>query len=315
MASTLGRGDFILVSKVHYGARTPNTWLHLPLTFRKIWFTDWNSYWDLPDLRLPIGRLWGFSAVNRGDLVVFNFPKESNYPIELRTPYIKRCVAVAGDTLSIKQLNIIINSTHEPTPLGRQYQYFVSTTSEINPNFWIKYQISEYQRVNVDSGVAYSVHTTPAKMQIFKELAFVKGIIRQQKPIENRNPEVFPQHNEFAWNEDNLGALVIPAKGMSMPMTTQNVILYAHLIRQYEIYEGRRKVEIKANRLYINGKEIKKYTFQQDYYFMIGDNFHNSMDSRYWGFVPQDHIIGKAVFIWLSLGDSGIRWNRLGTIR
>jgi signal peptidase I len=315
MEGTLLRGDFIFVSKLHFGARTPSTILHLPLTFRYIWFTDWNAYLDVDWLRLPITRFPAMFGVKRGDLMVFNYPLEPNLPIELRTPFIKRCVALSGDTLAIQNLDIYINGKLQAPPFGRQYQYYLSAASEIRDEFFKEHQIYEYQRIKGDSGVSYSIQATQEKMGAFKKLAFVKGIIRQQKTTESRNPEIFPHHSEFTWNEDNFGPLVIPAKGMTMPMTKQNVILYAQLIRDYEIYDGKRQVEINNNRLYINNQEIKNYTFQQDYYFVMGDNFHNSQDSRYWGLVPQDHLIGKAFAIWYSLDESGVRWNRLGGVR
>ena len=318
MEGTLMTGDFILVSKFHYGARTFSTPLHIPLTHQKIWGTNTPSYVDwspFPITRFPLGK------VKQNDLVVFNYPLDFKHPIELKTPYIKRCVAVAGDTLEIKQAKVFVNSQEIKNIPQKQFHYYVSTDYEISDLFFQKYGIREYSSMKLERGVGYHVYTTPAKIKYFKKLSFFNKATIIPLIEGLRNPNIFPKNKEFAWNEDNFGALIVPAKGMSLPMTRLNVLLYGNLIKNFEIYGGRQHVEIKGEDLLINGSKVNEYTFQQDYFFMLGDNFHNSVDSRFWGLVPKDHIIGKAFFIWLSLDqqknwfDGKIRWNRVGTVR
>ncbi len=299
MEGTLWRGDFILVSKWHYGARTPNTWLQLPLTFRKIWFTSWNSYVDFPHARLPITRLPALSSVKRGDLLVFNYPKDLAYPIELRTPYIKRCVAIAGDTLQIEAGKIFINGQQTAPIHTRKYRYFIQSSKKMD--------LPDQIPVKTDKGFGYYIDATRAEVQALGKRTEITEIILQNQPKEQSQTGIFPQNTALGWNEDNFGALVVPRKGMTITLSAHNLMLYGQLIKDYEIYGDAHKV--------VAGRQVHTYTFQQDYFFVLGDNFHNSADSRFWGFVPQDHLIGKAFFIWFSVGkDRNIRWNRIGAV-
>jgi len=150
-----------------------------------------------------------------------------------------------------------------------------------------------------------------------KKFPFVNGVEIQKEPAGQADPRVYPSLPEkFSWNADNFGPLVIPAKGMTITIDSTTLPLYELVIRKYENNE---KIEVKAGKLYIDNNEVNSYTFKQDYYFMMGDNRHNSLDSRFWGFVPADHIVGKAVFIWLSLDYNAnliekIRWKRLFSV-
>lgn len=315
MEGTLWRGDFILVSKWHYGARTPNTWLQMPLTFRKIWFTAWDSYVDFPEARLPITRLPALAPVKRGDLVVFNYPKELSYPIELRTPYIKRCVAVAGDTLQIVAGKVQVNGQETPKIPTRKYRYFIQSTAKIADNFFKKNHLEDYKTVKIDVGFGYMIDATRQEIEALGKLPEVKQIIMQSQPVAQRQSDIFPQNGLKDWNEDNFGALIVPRKGMTVQMSAHHLALYGQLIKDHEIYGTHKRVEIKNNQLYLDGRKVKQYTFQQDYFFMLGDNFHNSADSRFWGFVPQDHLIGKAFYVCFSLApDKTIRWDRIGSV-
>jgi len=319
MEGSLLVGDFLFVSKVHYGARTPQTPLQVPLTHRDIWGTNIPSY--VSWIQLPSWRLPGLSSVQRNDVVVFNYPAELETPMDLRLNYIKRCIAVAGDTIEIKDMQIAVNGKKVKNPSMTQFAYKIVTNTEINNRVFDNLGIKERRR----RFNGYTVWTTPEKVKELKKLSFVSNVMLMNQDTLDKeirtgyfpNQEMSLSSNQsatkFNWNEDNFGPLLVPKKGMTIQLTPQNLQLYQTLIKYHEY---NKQVEIKEGVLYIEGKEVKRYAFKQDYYFMMGDNRHNSQDSRYWGFVPGDHIVGKALFVWFSYDYDkgmirGIRWNRL----
>lgn len=311
MENSLLVGDFLFVSKINYGPRTPKTPLQFPLTHAKVWGTNIPSYTDA--IQLPQFRFPGFGDVERNDVVVFNYPPEFEHPTDLKTHYIKRCVAIAGDTLEVRDSQVYVNGKKGENPENMQFRYDMLATTEINDRVFKKNGVWDYRPGTQNGKQVYSIQARPEDAQKFESLDFVEVIKPFKEPEGYVNPGVFPNATRFRWNADFYGPLVIPAEGMTIELTEDNVAMYGTTIRNYE---GLEDVELKETELLINGEKPETYTFKQNYYFMMGDNRHNSADSRFWGFVPGDHVVGEASFIWMSINPnesffSKIRWSRL----
>jgi signal peptidase I len=336
MENSLLVGDYLFVSRLHYGTSTPVTPLQVPLTHQTIWGTPFPSYLDW--IKLPSYRLPGFTDVKNGDVVVFNLPVEhpdlykkySNvlpdlhpHPADLRSNYIKRCVAIAGDRLEIKDGKVYVNGRQQSEPARMQNEYFISVSTAVNEeNVFRKNGISDYLQftetfddtIAANDEFGYIVKTTSVLAEKLKSYDFVKRIepILLSKGL--KEPFLFPEYAGNDWNKDHYGPLLVPKKGMSIALNEANVSLYGEVIKNYD---GNETIALEKGQLSQNGKILTSYTFKQDYYFMMGDNRHDSADSRYWGFVPKDHIVGKAVFVWMSIDPNPtsfvnkIRWDRI----
>lgn len=315
MENSLLVGDFLFVSKFHYGTRTPKTPLQIPLTHQKIWFTEIPSYVEW--IQLPQYRLPGISEVKRGDVVVFNVPGVSEnggkeYPVDLKTNYIKRCVALPGDVFEIKDQQIYTNGIAMENPPNIQYIYDVHAKDIINARNLEKFDLTAGEdygnspRLTRD-GAHYSMHLTQALAEELKKLPYIKSVTKF--PYDSSN-STYPYSPLFKWSADNFGKLTIPKEGWTIHINDSTLALYGKAIVEFD---HNKNAVIKGGKLFIDDKEVSNYTFNQNYYFMMGDNRNNSLDSRYWGFVPEDHIVGKGFFIWLSIdrAKGGIRWNRL----
>lgn len=232
-------------------------------------------------------------------------------PLDKRENYIKRCIAVAGDTLEIVGGKAIVNGKPQKHIPNLQFRYDIETTAPLKPGIFEKLDIREY-RYTRDGYIMLLNENQVAELQ---KLSSVKSITKGEFPKGFRYAECFPQDERFNWNKDYFGPLVIPKAGTTISLTIDNLPLYKRII---ELYEGN-TLKTKDSVIYVNDTVCSSYTFKQDYYWMMGDNRDNSQDSRYWGFVPEDHIVGKAVIIWFSSEQNkpfpnNIRWNRLFNI-
>jgi signal peptidase I len=302
MEGTLLMGDYILVSKVNYGPRMPITPLAIPFVQNAMGQN--NSYFD--KIQLPYFRLPGMENVDRGDVVVFNYPADDTHPIDRRINYIKRCIGLPGDTLVIENKVVQIDHKAQTAPPLAQYNYMAEMACNVQPEYFNGKGFGQATPVTSLSFYQFSI---PASL--VDSLMTVKDVdtVRLVCYGPNRRiQEIFPQSAAYPWNLDFFGPLYIPKKGQTVTLDQNNIKLYERIIRVYE------HNDLKVNGPYIklNGQNVNSYTFKQNYYFMMGDNRDNSSDSRFWGFVPEDHIVGKAWFIWMSVDENrSIRYDRL----
>jgi len=342
LEKTLQIGDRLFVSKLSYGPQMPMTPIAFPLVHNTIFGV--NSYIDWP--HWDYKRLAGFGNVERNNIVVFNFPvgdtilvdnenpdyyewirengREEIYknftiktrPIDKKENFVKRCVAISGDTINIVDTKVYINGIPQKAYKGIQYMYTVKTNGEpINTKAFEKLEVykADYLNSYLCSPGNYNIPLTNEMVESIKKFPMVVSVTRWNERKGEGDPKIFPHDTAvFRWNNDNFGPLVIPKKGMTIPLTKENIILYRRVIDVYEY----NNYEEKGGKVYIDGKAVENYTFKQNYYWMMGDNRHNSADSRAWGFVPEDHIVGKPVMIFYSLNQdkgfpSNIRWNRI----
>ena len=377
LEKTLLIGDFLFVSKFHYGARTPTSAVAFPMVHDTIPIIKKRSYLKKP--QLPYFRLPGFQDVKRNDIVVFSWPADTVRkffvrekgiikPIDKKSNYVKRCVGIPGDSLEIINGFVYINGVQNALPDRAKTQYThygynnkgVSSRKLLDAgykDFNRKYKIRKATQATYDAIAPYILGVlssedeyytviTPSsgippeiigKLRISaKELldakkeitltvleakeilrtGIVDSIVQKITQTKTANINFFPNAIPYDWNEDNFGPILIPKAGMTIDINEQTLPLYKKIIREYE----KNELSKEGSKIFIDGKEASSYTFEQDYYWMMGDNRHRSEDSRYWGYVPEDHVVGKPVLVWFSIEgindgikNWSIRWDRLMT--
>ena len=319
-------GDFLFVSKFNYGARTPMTPIAAPMVHDTLPLIKVKSYAEKP--QLPYFRFPALQKIERNDIVVFNWPADTLYhmykaadkrydkPIDKKTNYVKRCTAIPGDKIELKGGVVYINGKESilPERAKPQYSYKVAWDGKTQVNLdYIK------QELHITDAFGQIANDTLLFSALPQESADriknIPGITKIERIIHKEaDPAIFPGSKN--WNVDNLGPIYIPEAGKTVSLTKETLPFYKKIISEYE---GKELI-VTGNEIRIDGKVANSYTFEQDYYWMMGDNRHNSLDSRYWGFVPADHIVGKPIFIWMSIDGINdgikswsIRWDRLFT--
>ena len=304
MENTIMTGDTILISKLHYGPRTPITPLQIPLTHQRTKLLDLKSYSTL--IQLPSFRLPGFSKIKRGDIIVFNCLHEKDLPVDMRTIFVKRCVGLPGEMISSVDDEIFVNNEKISNSENVLFHYFITSKIKLGDQWFLKNGIFKC-RNHLNGFIA---PITKSNSEKIAKLKYISGVEKCYPSIaESIFINKFSNYNTIY----TFDPIKIPQRGMEIDVTDPKILnLYFDTIIDDRPND---KIEIIQNKLIINDKEVKKYIFQKDYYFVMGDNRYNSSDSRMWGFVPEDHVCGKAICVMWSIdknksGFNHVRWDR-----
>jgi signal peptidase I len=304
MEGTLRAGDFIFVNNWSYGYRSPITLLKIPLVTERL-AGHFNIHLYSSSIQLDGGRIFAFSKVKHNDVIVFNYPGDLDFPIDFRTRFIKRCVGLPGDTIQIVNRDLFVNGKLAAKPVNMQHGYFIVSKDTITSAQWTSMDVTEYEVM--DNGTSYYAFLSDWQLEKLKQLPAVETIdpvitkpfvqgVDSVDAIQDPN-SVFPYHKKFNWSTDYYGKLWIPYEGATIKLTEENLILYGNTIANYD---NPKHAQYILGQLFIDNRPVSTYTFKQNYYWVMGDNRHNSSDSRFFGFVPENHIIGNAKFIWFS---------------
>jgi signal peptidase I len=370
-------GDYLFVSKFHYGARVPSTVIAAPMVHDSLPFTGTASYLKKP--QLPYTRLPGLQKIKNNDIVCFNWPadtlatmwgdnsgKFTYKPVDKKTNYVKRSVGIAGDSLEIRDGYVYINGIKNDLPYRGKLQFYYTYEAKkpidrntypkfllnkgrtgvykILTKLWIDERIQEaikqngnlskigedslytevaggvnqdfaqkIKMISVDTKI--NINMTEEEVEKLKKNPLTLSVIKVNHAPDNA---IFPHIESNQWSQDNFGPIYIPKAGSTVKIDTKSLPYYKQIIKNYENND----LAVNGDAIYINGEKTDSYTFKQDYYWLVGDNRHNSLDARYWGYVPFDHVLGKPVMIWFSWDANAptfgaklksIRWDRMFT--